>query len=95
LLGKLLNQSHASLSKLYEVTGRELDSLAAAAQNHWACLGSRMTGAGFGGSTVSIVKKNGVKEFEERVLEQYYKDTGYTAVCYEADVSDGITVEKL
>jgi len=95
LLGKLLNQSHASLSKLYEVTGRELDSLAYAAQNHWACIGSRMTGAGFGGSTVSIVKKSGVKEFEESVLEQYYKDTGYAAKCYEAEISDGITVEKI
>ncbi len=95
MLGRLLNQSHASLSKLYEVTGRELDCLAHAAQNHWACIGSRMTGAGFGGSTVSIVKKSGVKEFEESVLEQYYKDTGYTAKCYEAEISDGITVEKL
>lgn len=95
LLGKLLNQSHASLSKLYEVTGRELDCLASAAQNHWACIGSRMTGAGFGGSTVSIVKKSGVKEFEERVLEQYYTDTGYTAKCYDAEIADGITIEKI
>lgn len=95
MLGRLLNQSHASLSKLYEVTGRELDCLAYAAQSHWACIGSRMTGAGFGGSTVSIVKKSGVKEFEESVLERYYKDTGYTAQCYEAEISDGITVGKL
>jgi len=36
-----------------------------------------------------------VKEFEERVLEQYYKDTGYTAKCYVAEISDGITIEKI
>lgn len=95
LLGKLLNQSHASLRDLYEVTGRELDALAEAAQEHHACLGSRMTGAGFGGCTVSIVKTDGVEEFKEYVLDKYYKRTGYKASCYLADIADGITVTKL
>lgn len=95
LLGKLLNRSHASLSKLYEVTGRELDALAEAAQSHPACVGSRMTGAGFGGCTVSIVKSAGVEDFKKFVCEKYYKSTGYSAQCYEADISDGITVEEL
>lgn len=94
-LGKLLNQSHASLSKLYEVTGRELDALAEAAQNHPACIGSRMTGAGFGGCTVSIVRTDCIEEFKSYVCARYYENTGYKALCYEADIADGITVEKL
>ncbi len=94
LLGKLLNESHASLSKLYKVTGRELDCLAQSAQNHSACAGSRMTGGGFGGCMVSIVKTDGVNEFKEQVCEKYFRETGYTAKCYETEISDGITVEK-
>lgn len=94
-LGKLLNQSHASLSKLYEVTGRELDALAQAAQSHPACVGSRMTGGGFGGCTISIVKTDDVENFKSYVCDKYYQATGYKAECYAADISDGITVEKL
>ncbi len=94
-LGKLLNKSHESLSKLYEVTGRELDALAYAAQEHPACAGSRMTGGGFGGCTISLVKTAEVEDFKNVVLEKYERATGYRAGCYKADVSDGITVEKL
>lgn len=94
-LGQLLNLSHASLKELYEVTGKELDTLAAAAQAHPACLGSRMTGAGFGGCTISIVKKSGVEDFKKSVSEQYLKAIGYACECYEAGIGDGITVEKL
>lgn len=93
--GELLNASHKSLSELYEVTGKELDSLAHAAQSHPACLGSRMTGAGFGGCTVSLVKKEGEEDFKKYVAERYTKETGYKAVFYLAELSDGIVVEKL
>ena len=94
-LGNLLNKSHKSLSALYEVTGRELDILAYTAQEHPDCAGSRMTGAGFGGCTISLVKTESVKSFEEHVCEHYERATGYKAKCYEADIADGITVEKL
>ncbi|MBQ9081621.1 MAG: galactokinase [Clostridia bacterium] len=94
-LGKLLNQSHNSLRDLYEVTGKELDALAAAAQSHPECLGSRMTGGGFGGCTVSVVKTAAVEDFKEYVCEKYYQATGYRAECYDSAVADGITVEKL
>lgn len=94
-LGRLLDESHASLRDLYEVTGAELDALAAAAQSHPACLGSRMTGAGFGGCTVSLVKKSGVKDFEKYVLDKYRERTGYEAKIYEAQIGDGITVAKI
>ncbi len=94
-LGALLNASHASLKDLYEVTGKELDSLAAAAQAHPACLGSRMTGAGFGGCTVSLVKHEGVEDFKKFVAERYTRETGYPVTFYETEIGDGITVEKL
>lgn len=93
--GRLLNESHASLRDRYEVTGEEMDVLAEAAQKHPACLGSRMTGGGFGGCTVSLVKRAHVADFCERVLEEYHKKTGYRAVVYETEISDGITVTKL
>ena len=95
LLGGLLNASHRSLKELYEVTGKELDALAESAQRHPACAGSRMTGAGFGGCTVSIVEESAVDDFKRTVGEQYLKKTGYRADFYEAEISDGITVEKL
>ena len=94
-LGELLNASHASLKELYEVTGKELDALAAAAQSHPACLGSRMTGGGFGGCTVSIVKTAGLDDFKKHVLETYKAATGYDAAYYQTDIGDGITVDKL
>lgn len=94
-LGKLLNASHASLRDLYEVTGKELDALAAAAQKHPACLGSRMTGAGFGGCTVSIVKTSEVENFKQAVCKEYESVIGYAPSCYEAGIADGIIVEKL
>lgn len=94
-LGCLLNASHASLRDLYEVTGRELDTLVSLAQAHPACLGSRMTGAGFGGCTVSLVKKSGGESFKKKVTEEYFKATGYRAEVYDTYADDGICVEKL
>lgn len=93
--GALLSASHASLRDLYEVTGRELDALASAAQRHPACAGSRMTGAGFGGCTVSLVLRDGVEDFKAYVSAAYEKATGYRAAFYDCTVDDGITVEKI
>ncbi len=94
-LGALLNESHASLKNLYETTGFEPDVLAETAQAHPACIGSRLTGGGFGGCTISLVKKECVQQFEDYLLKQYHQKTGYTAVCYRADIDDGITVERI
>ncbi len=94
-LGKLLNESHASLKDLYEVTGIELDTLAETAQKHPACVGSRMTGAGFGGCTVSLVKKDGVEDFKKFVAKGYEEKIGYAASFYDCTVEDGIVVTKL
>lgn len=94
-LGALLNESHYSLKNLYETTGFEPDVLAETAQAHPACIGSRLTGGGFGGCTISLVKTECAEEFEEYLLKTYEQKTGYCAVCYHADVTDGITVEKI
>lgn len=94
-LGKILNESHASLRYLYEVTGIELDTLAELAQSHPACVGSRMTGAGFGGCTVSLVKTSEIANFKEFVLTEYEKKIGYAAEAYDVSIEEGITVEIL
>ncbi len=95
MLGTLLNASHESLRDNYEVTGKELDSLAYSAQAHPACIGSRMTGGGFGGCTVSLVRKDGVEDFKKFVSERYTKETGYPVTFYDTEIGDGIVVEQI
>ena len=94
-LGRLLNESHYSLRDLYEVTGKELDMLSELARKETCCLGSRMIGAGFGGCTISIVKKDAVEGFINRVDRAYFSAIGYRASFYETSVEDGVTVSKL
>lgn len=94
-LGRLLNESHYSLRDLYEVTGKELDTLTALARKETDCLGSRMIGAGFGGCTISIVKKSAAEGFISRVGKAYHAAIGYRASFYETSIEDGITVSKL
>ncbi|MDR1001198.1 MAG: galactokinase [Clostridiales bacterium] len=89
--GQLMNASHISLRDLYDVTGAELDALAEAAWNVDGTLGSRMTGAGFGGCTVSLVNENKVDEFTQKVGAAYREQTGLTADFYVADVGGGAT----
>ena len=88
-VGKVMNQSHISLRDDYEVTGVELDTLAALAWEQPGVVGSRMTGAGFGGCTVSIVKKDKVDDFIKNVGEAYKNKIGYAADFYIAAVSEG------
>ncbi len=94
-LGKLLNASHASLRDLYEVTGKELDALQETALTFPHCIGSRMTGAGFGGCTVSLVKSTYRQAFEQFIKEEYTKKIGYAPSVYNAAIDDGITVENV
>lgn len=93
-LGELLKQSHYSLSRLFEVTGFELDTLAELANNYPTCIGSRMTGGGFGGCTISLVKNSDKDDFIQSVTKVYQEKTGYKPEVYSADISDGITIEK-
>lgn len=87
--GKLMNESHISLRDDYEVTGMELDSLVEAAWEENGVIGSRMTGAGFGGCTVSIVKNENVENFIKNVGEKYKRKTGLNASFYVANIGNG------
>jgi galactokinase len=86
--GKLMNDSHISLRDDYEVTGKELDALVEAAWDEGA-IGSRMTGAGFGGCTISIVKKDEVDLFIHNVGERYKETIGLEADFYVVEIGDG------
>ncbi|MCR4672545.1 MAG: galactokinase [Lachnospiraceae bacterium] len=90
--GRLMNESHISLRDDYEVTGPELDVLAEEAWKIKGCIGSRMTGAGFGGSTVSIVAEDALDDFEDEVGAAYRRRTGLMADFYMADIGDGARV---
>ncbi len=87
--GRLMNESHDSLRDDYEVTGIELDTLVELARKEKGVIGSRMTGAGFGGCTVSIVKNDYVKDFIKNVGEQYEQVIGYPADFYVVDIGEG------
>ncbi|WP_297130721.1 galactokinase [Terrisporobacter sp.] len=87
--GKLMNESHSSLRDDYEVTGKELDTLVELALNHEGTIGSRMTGAGFGGCTVSIIKKDKVEDFINVVGQKYKEIIGYDADFYVANIGEG------
>ena len=90
LFGKLMTASHVSLRDDYEVTGKELDSLAQAAWQVDGVLGSRMTGGGFGGCTVSLVRDEAIENFKAFVGAEYEKATGLKADFYVAEIGDGV-----
>ena len=87
--GELMNQSHDSLKDDYEVTGAELDTLVYEGRKLKGVIGTRMTGAGFGGCTVSIVRKEYVSEFIAKLSEAYTKKTGLKADFYQPEIGDG------
>lgn len=87
--GKLMNDSHTSLRDCYEVTGKELDTLVELAWKHKGTIGSRMTGAGFGGCTVSIVERSLGEDFINTVGKEYKEIIGYDADFYVANIGDG------
>lgn len=88
--GQYMNQSHDSLRYLYEVTGDELDALVEEAQRIPGTLGSRMTGAGFGGCTVSLVHEDAVERFIAEVGQQYEARTGLKPDFYVCGVGQGV-----
>lgn len=88
-LGRLINASHVSLKYDYEVTGKELDTLAESAWEQPGCLGARMVGGGFAGSAIAIVKKSAAENFKKNVGKIYRDKIGYDASFYDAEVVDG------
>lgn len=89
LFGKLMNESHISLRDDYEVTGKELDTLVKLSWNEKGVIGSRMTGAGFGGCTISIVQDNYVQTFKTNIEKKYQQIIGYKPTFYDIKIGDG------
>lgn len=87
--GLLMNASHVSLRDDFEVTGVELDTLVELSWQQKGVIGSRMTGAGFGGCTVSIVKNDCIDDFIKNVGKSYAEKIGYEASFYVAKIGDG------
>lgn len=90
--GALLNASHKSLHEDYEVTGLELDTLVYSAQSQPACLGARMTGAGFGGCALALVKTADYDFFIESVGKEYQEKTGLKADFYLSQIGEGVHI---
>ncbi|MFZ9859119.1 MAG: galactokinase [Roseiflexaceae bacterium] len=89
--GRLMNASHASLRDDYAVSIPEMDALVAAAQRVSGCYGSRLTGAGFGGCTVSLVTNEAVDRFRHEVAAAYLANTGRSATIYVTQAADGVS----
>ncbi len=87
--GKLINQCHASLRDLYEVSIPELDTMARVAQSLPGCYGARLTGAGFGGCTVNLVAREQVEEFSNALAAGYEDETGFPPEIYICSASNG------
>lgn len=87
--GKLMNESHVSLRDDYEVTGKELDAMAEAAWRQPGVLGARMTGGGFGGCVVALVKDEHIAAFKQNTAREYEAKTGYKPDFYTASAEDG------
>jgi galactokinase len=90
--GTLMNASHKGLRDDYEVSCTELNLLTDLARKTTGVIGTRMTGAGFGGCTVSIVHKDALESFRTRVITEYHKQTGIEPEIYLCNVSDGAQV---
>nr|WP_026693373.1 galactokinase [Peribacillus kribbensis] len=87
--GRKMKQSHESLRDLYEVTGFELDTLFEEASKVEGCIGTRMTGAGFGGCNVSLVKDEAIEAFKEQVAKNYTEKTNLVPDFYVCEIGDG------
>ena len=94
-LGELMYASHISLRDNFEVSSKELNIMVEIALGDAGCLGARMTGAGFGGSAVALVKKNHEGEFISNLKKGYKEMTGLDAKVYKSSASNGISIEKV
>ncbi len=92
LFGQLMNETHVSLRDDYEVSCEETDILAELAWANEGVLGARITGGGFGGCTVNIVKNDCVDKFIENVSAAYREKVGHDAEIYVAEIGDGASV---
>jgi galactokinase len=93
--GALLYESHISSKELYEVSHPRLDLLVDIARSHKGVYGSRMTGAGLGGATLSMVADDYVEAFRKGISEAYEAQTGETPDVYVSSIPGGVMVDRL
>jgi galactokinase len=92
-LGRLMDASHASLRDDFEVSGQELDLMVACARSIPGCLGARMTGAGFKGCAVALVRSGQAKNFQYRLAEDFKNATGLTPGIYACRPEAGANIQ--
>lgn len=88
--GELMYASHQSLKELYEVSGKELDTIVDFCKTYEPCIGARMTGAGFGGCAIALVRKNSFDDFAEKVTAYYKNRIGYAPEVFASAPEDGV-----
>jgi galactokinase len=88
--GKLMNESHQSLKMLYEVSGKELDTVAEYSQHYKGVIGARMTGAGFGGCAIALVESDSLDQFIIDITAYYTETIGYAPAVYKSTIGDGV-----
>ncbi|HZS09162.1 MAG TPA: galactokinase [Blastocatellia bacterium] len=89
-MGRLMAESHKSLRDDYEVSCRELDLLVSTASETEGVIGARMTGGGFGGSTVNLVRTEAIENFSETISRKYQSETGISPGIYVVSAGDGV-----
>ena len=87
--GRLMYASHQSLKELYEVSGKELDTIVGFCADYADVIGARMTGAGFGGCAIALLKKGSEVDFAKQLSEVYFNEIGYHATIYVQEIGDG------
>ena len=88
--GKLMYASHQSLKDWYEVSGKELDTIVEFCKTYEDCIGARMTGAGFGGCAIALVKKDKFQNFSSKLGEYYNKMISYKPDVFASEIGDGV-----
>jgi galactokinase len=88
--GELMFASHQSLKEQYEVSGKELDTIVDFSANYRGCIGARMTGAGFGGCAIALVKKEQFEDYSTKLISFYNQKIGYEPGVFESVISDGV-----
>jgi galactokinase len=88
--GQLMFASHQSLTELYEVSGVELDTIIEFCRTYNDCIGARMTGAGFGGCAIALVKKEKLDDFTRRLIFYYQDKIGYEPEIFASAIGEGV-----
>jgi len=88
--GKEMYASHQSLKDWYEVSGKELDTIVEFCKTYEECIGARMTGAGFGGCAIALVKKDKFEDFSSKINAYYEEKIGYKPDVFASEIGDGV-----